>query len=84
MSLREIRDEAVSDELPFEVVLEKLKQLLSEMESGKLGLEEMITRYGEGIKLVQSCEKRLQGAEKRVHELMEKNGQIVLKPTKEL
>lgn len=83
MSSKEIIKEETSTELSFEATLEKLKSLLSEMESGKLGLEEMITKYGEGMRLVQSCEKRLQGAEKRVRELMEKNGQIVLKTTRE-
>ena len=67
----------------FEETLEKLRVLVGEMESGTLGLEEMITRYGEGMKLVAACAKRLQEAEGKIKELMEKNGQLELKEPKE-
>ena len=67
----------------FEETLEKLRVLVGEMESGTLGLEEMITRYGEGMKLVAACEKRLQEAEGKIKELMEKNGQLELQEPKE-
>ena len=70
-------------EMPFEECLERLKSLVDDMESGRLGLDEMIDRYGQGVKLVRMCEKRLQDAEGRIHELMEKNGELSIKPMEE-
>ena len=42
------------------------------MESDKLPLEDLLTRYEEGTKLVKVCESRLQNAEKRI-EIIAKN-----------
>ncbi|MDD2683788.1 MAG: exodeoxyribonuclease VII small subunit [Candidatus Cloacimonetes bacterium] len=67
------------EKISFEEGISKLRALVSEMESGNLGLEEMITSYGEGVKLIKYCEKRLGEAEGKIRELMEKGGQISLK-----
>lgn len=67
------------ENISFEEGISKLRALVSEMESGNLGLEEMITSYGEGVKLIKYCEKRLGEAEGKIRELMEKGGQISLK-----
>ena len=51
---------------PFESAMERLQQLVEQMESGTLPLEEMLERYEEGIRLVQFCSEKLVAAEKRI------------------
>jgi exodeoxyribonuclease VII small subunit len=44
---------------------------VSELEQGRIGLEEAITRYQEGTDLVRQCRAVLDGYQKRVDELTE-------------
>ena len=43
----------------FEQTLQRLEVLVAEMEKGELGLDEMLKRFEEGMKLAETCEKRL-------------------------
>ncbi len=72
-------DSTPEKKISFEEGIAKLRALVSEMESGSLGLEEMIASYGEGVKLIKHCEERLGEAECKIRELVEKGGQISLK-----
>lgn len=56
----------------FESALERLEQIVSEMEGDKLPLEELLGRYEEGTRLVKVCQERLTSAERRI-ELITKN-----------
>jgi exodeoxyribonuclease VII small subunit len=53
-------------ELSFEDALKRLEEIASEIEGGKIGLEESITRYEEGMKLVTRCRDILCQAEQRI------------------
>jgi len=59
-------------ETTFESALERLEQIVEEMEGNRLPLEELLGRYEEGTKLVKVCQARLQTAEKRI-ELITRN-----------
>lgn len=74
---------APEEKISFEEGINKLRTLVSEMESGNLSLEKMIASYGEGVKLIKSCQTRLGEAEGKIRELMEKGGQISLKKKEE-
>jgi exodeoxyribonuclease VII small subunit len=50
----------------FETALTRLEQLVEEMDSANLPLQDLITRYEEGVQLVKVCEERLQEAGKRI------------------
>ncbi len=50
----------------FESALERLEQIVEEMEGDKLPLEELLGRYEEGTRLVKVCQERLNTAEKRI------------------
>jgi len=65
----------------FEAALERLEQIVGEMEGDKLPLEELLGRYEEGTRLVKVCQERLGAAEKRI-ELITKNasGEAALAP----
>ncbi len=58
----------------FEKSLQQLEKIVSQMETGELGLEESLERFESGIKLAKSCQDTLANAELRVEQLIEKNG----------
>ncbi len=59
----------MSDSLPqrtFEQSLADLEQLVRELEDGKLGLDEALSRYEKGVGLIKHCHNQLQQAEQRI------------------
>ena len=50
----------------FEVALERLEQIVEEMEGDNLPLERLLDRYEEGSKLLKVCQEKLEQAERRV------------------
>ncbi|MDH3630849.1 MAG: exodeoxyribonuclease VII small subunit [Gammaproteobacteria bacterium] len=58
----------------FEKSLQHLEKIVSNMESGELGLEESLEQFEQGIKLAKTCQDTLANAEIRVEQLIEKNG----------
>ena len=61
-------------ELSFEALLKRLEQVLAELESGRLSLEESLSRFEEGMRLRQLCEKKLRSVELRMEKLVQENG----------
>ena len=53
-------------QLNFEKAMDRLEEIVEQMESGKMMLEELIVRYEEGMKLVKICQERLTSAEQRI------------------
>lgn len=60
--------------MKFEEALERLEQIVSQLEEGSLGLDESLKIFDEGIKLTHLCTKKLEESEKKIQILM-KNGQ---------
>ncbi len=54
------------NETTFEDAMERLEEIVEQMEGDKLPLEEMLERYEEGTKLVKFCSEKLAAAEKRI------------------
>ena len=50
----------------FEDALAELEELVRKMESGEMGLEEMVAAFEKGQKLVKSCTDRLNEVERRI------------------
>jgi exodeoxyribonuclease VII small subunit len=67
-------------QLNFETAMDRLEEIVEQMESGKMMLEELIGRYEEGMKLVKICQERLASAEQRI-EIITRNhaGKAVVK-----
>ena len=65
----------------FETAMDRLEEIVDQMESGKMMLEELIVRYEEGMKLVKTCQERLASAEQRI-EIITRNhaGKPVVQP----
>lgn len=57
--------------MTFEKILDRIEELLQELESGNLGLEDSMKCYEEGIQLIHSCQDRLSQAEQKVYRLKE-------------
>ena len=60
----------------FEQSLERLEELVDQMESGELSLEEMIKHFEEGSKLVNVCTKKLNDVEQKIEKLVKKDGEL--------
>ena len=56
-------------ELSFEAALKRLEEIVRRLESGEASLEEAIELYGEGDRLKQQCEARLQAAQARIEKI---------------
>jgi exodeoxyribonuclease VII small subunit len=60
-----------SSEAPkFEAALQRLEQIVQQLEKGDLPLEQSLVLYEEGIKLSRLCHAKLEEAEGRIETLM--------------
>jgi exodeoxyribonuclease VII small subunit len=68
-------------EMKFDESLQRLEEVVREMEGEELPLEESLARYREGIGLARSCLKKLEEAEKKI-EVLRKTaaGKLETKP----
>jgi exodeoxyribonuclease VII small subunit len=63
------KDDAQITELSFEAAMERLEQIVEQMESSKLPLVDLLARYEEGTRLIAVCNQRLDAAENRIETL---------------
>jgi exodeoxyribonuclease VII small subunit len=56
-------------QLSFEAALKRLEEIVRRLESGDASLDESIELYGEGDRLKQQCEARLQSAQARIEKI---------------
>jgi exodeoxyribonuclease VII small subunit len=65
----------------FEQSMKQLEQIVSELESGELTLEQAIKKFEEGMELSKFCSQKLEETERRITLLMQNSaGQPVEKP----
>lgn len=55
-----------TDDLTFEDAMGRLEEIVSAMESNRLPLEEMMSGYEEGVRLLRVCRQRIDSARRRV------------------
>lgn len=58
----------------FEKAMERLEQIVDNLESGELGLEESIKVFEEGVQLSKTCYKKLSEAQLKVKKLIKGDG----------
>jgi exodeoxyribonuclease VII small subunit len=63
----------------FEKLLERLEQIVGDMESADLPLEKLLSSYEEGMRLVKACGDRLADAEQKV-EILSKSAAAAANP----
>jgi exodeoxyribonuclease VII small subunit len=65
---------------PFEVALEELENVVEQLESGDLSLEDSLAAFEKGVGLVKYCNQKLTDVEKKVEFLInDKEGKLQLK-----
>ena len=52
--------------MSFERALEKLEQIVGQLEDGQLGLDESLSQYELGMKYLRQCYRRLEAAEQKI------------------
>lgn len=56
-------------DLSFEAALKRLEEIVRRLEGGEASLDEAIALYGEGDRLKQQCEARLQAAQAKIERI---------------
>lgn len=64
----------------FEECLQRLEQIVQELEKGEVPLEKSLTLFEEGMQLSSACRKELEQAEGKVEILLKKNGKLQAEP----
>tara|TARA_Y100001958_G_scaffold159403_1_gene160758 strand:- start:4100 stop:4321 length:222 start_codon:yes stop_codon:yes gene_type:complete len=57
----------------FEVEFEKLKSIVSEIEATEHNIEKMIVLFEEGMKLSESCERKIEDYKNKIHTIIAEN-----------
>ena len=60
----------MEEQLTYEQAMQKLEQMASQMEQGKIGIDEMAERLREAQKLMKYCHEKLYEAEKNCNSLL--------------
>ena len=63
----------MAKKLTFEEALTQLEKIVEQIEQGKVGLEESIAKYEQGMGLVRQCREILFRAEQRIQQLQEQS-----------
>ena len=59
----------------FEEQIEKLEEIVKELEKGDLNLDDSVAKFEEGIKISKECNKILESAEKKITILVNQDGE---------
>jgi len=63
----------------FEDALEKLENIVREMETGEMPLDSALKSFEEGIRLIRFCSAKLDETQRRVEQLLEKENSLQTK-----
>ncbi len=75
-------EEVAASDLTFEASLERLEEIVGQLEGGQLGLSDSLARYEEGIKFLKFCFQQLERAERKIELLsgVDAEGRPVVQP----
>lgn len=59
----------------FENKMEELQKIVEELEKGELSLDESVSKFEQGMKISQECNKMLEKAEKKITILLNKDNE---------
>lgn len=69
-------------EKTFETALERVGNLITELEDGNIPLKKSIDKFSEGVELLKFCQKELKEAEMSIQKIVDKDGKIKLEDIK--
>ena len=59
----------------FETKMEELEKIVEELEKGELSLDDSVSKFEQGMKISQECNKMLEKAEKKITILLNKDNE---------
>ena len=69
------------DSLKFDQALQQLEKIVADMESAELPLDDVVSKFEEGTRLVRFCAQKLEEAEKKIEVLARKrDGTVTTEP----
>ncbi len=60
----------------FEDKLKKLEEIVKDLESGNVDLDEAITKYTDAMKIAKECSDKLTSVEEQVNKILTENGKL--------
>ena len=72
--------EKAEQKMTFEKALARLEQIVKDMEGGELSLEKMMGAFEEGSALVKQCTTQLNEVERKIEQLVKKDGGTTTAP----
>ncbi|MDN4619649.1 exodeoxyribonuclease VII small subunit [Paenibacillus sp. PsM32] len=63
-------------ELNFEEAMDRLEEIVSELENGDVPLEKAIDLFQQGMKLSQVCGSKLEQVERKIEMIVEEDGEL--------
>ncbi len=60
----------------FEKKLEKLEEIVKDLESGNVDLDEAISKYTDAMKIAKECSDKLSSVEEQVNKILTENGKL--------
>ena len=63
---------APGEPAPFEATLAQLEQLVAQLESGDLPLDEALRSFEQGVRLTRECQNALNTAQQKVQQLLQR------------
>ena len=70
----------MSEDVGFDQILTRLREVVTKLESGELSLEQSLAIYEEGVALARKGQSLLAAAEKRVEILVSTSGGVETQP----
>jgi exodeoxyribonuclease VII small subunit len=70
-------------DIKFEDALEKLDEIVADLEGGNLSLDDSLKVYEEGVKLIKLCTKKLNEAQEKIDILVKEEGKLTPKSFEE-
>ena len=77
------KTDKVEEKITFEKALERLEEIVGEMEGGSLSLDKMIAGFEEGQALLKFCTQKLNEVEKKIEVLVKKGDKVSTEPLDE-
>lgn len=63
-------------EMKFEELMEELETIVKDLENGNVDLESSITKYTEAMKIVKTCNEKLENATETVNKILKDTGEL--------
>jgi len=64
------------EEINFEESLEKLENIVKELENGNVNLDDAINKFNEAMVLAKTCDEKLKNAEESINKILNSDGTI--------